>query len=79
MKLIIEEKQFERITAKIAESATNRSLLASRKAGISAIFPKGAFESNPLRFRPAELERKGIEEADAEENFYVEDNSDPQL
>ena len=79
MKLIIEEKQLKRVTAKIAEAATNRSLLASRKAGISAIFPKGAFMSNPARFRPSELERKGAEESDAEENFYVEDNGDPQM
>ena len=78
MKLVIEENQFKRIIAKIAEGKYGRSLLTTRKAGISAIFPKSAIMSNPLRFRPYERQKLGIEEADL--NYEtITDNSDAQL
>jgi hypothetical protein len=79
MKLIIEEKQFIRVTAMLAETANNRSLLASRKSGVGSMFPKAAMMNNPMRFRSYELEKLGAEEADEETNFYIADNSDSQL
>jgi hypothetical protein len=79
MKLILEKKQYERMVLTLTEMKKSRSLLAARKAGIGAIFPKTAVESNPMRFRPYTREQMGIEETDLSDNFYTEDNSDPQL
>lgn len=78
MKIIIEENQFRRIIKLLAEGKNGRSLLAARKSGIGAIFPKSVIMNNPLRFRPYERQKLGIEEADLEyEN--ITDNSDAQL
>jgi hypothetical protein len=79
MKLILEENQFIHVIQKITEAANNRSLLASRKAGIGSIFPIDALKNNPQRFRSYERERAGIEEIDLNNNWYAEDNSDAQL
>jgi hypothetical protein len=78
MKIIVEENQFQRIVKLIAEGKIGRSLLMARKSGIGAIFPKNAIANNPLRFRPYEREKAGIEENDI--NYQpVEDNSNDQL
>lgn len=78
MKVIIEENQFKRIVAMIAEGKVGRSLLAARKSGMGAIFPISGIMNNPLRFRPYEREKVGIEEKDL--NYFIpEDNSDSQL
>jgi hypothetical protein len=79
MKLILEEQQLKRVIQKIAESSSNRSLLSLRKAGVGSIFPKSTILNNPDRFRPYERERAGFEEADLENNWYTEDNSDDQM
>ena len=81
MKLIVEEQQYTRIVQKLTEFTSNRSLLVAHKSGIGSIFPKAAMMANPLRFRSNELEKAGAEAADdtEAEDFYVEDNSDPQL
>jgi hypothetical protein len=78
MKVIIEENQLRRVIKIIAEGKMGRSLLIARKSGIGAIFPKNAIMNNPLRFRPYERKKIGIEEEDL--NFEtVTDNSDSQL
>lgn len=79
MKLIIEEQQLKRVIQRIAESSSNRSLLSLRKAGVGSILPKSVMLNNPQRFRPYEREKAGLEEADLENNWYSEDNSDNQL
>jgi len=78
MKIVIEENQLKRVIAKIAEGKNGRSLLMARKSGIGAIFPKNAILNNPLRFRPYEREKIGIEETDIGYEA-LEDNSDAQI
>jgi hypothetical protein len=78
MKVIVEENQFGRVIQLIAEGKIGRSLLMARKSGIGAIFPKSAIANNPLRFRPYEREKLGIEETDLDYEPPV-DNSDDQL
>jgi hypothetical protein len=77
VKLILENKQFERIIQQIAEVKKNRSLLATRKAGITAT--ENAVQINPMRYSEYIREKVGIEMNDLEDNWYSEDNSDSQI
>lgn len=78
MKLILEDNQLKRVVENILEGKMARSLLATRKSGVGAIFPQNAIENNPLRFRPYEREKLGIEELDIEYQ-QPQDNSDTQI
>lgn len=77
MKLILEDKQFKRIVQQISEIKKNRSLLASRKAGITAT--DNTVQINPMRYSEYIRNKVGVEMNDLEDNWYTEDNSDAQL